>query len=383
MSRAATAAWVKAGAIQSGIGVLLGLATAAPVEALGDFVNVLALAGGLALLATALGSGLAPAWSGRAAPPAWLAWSALAAFVGADLFLASPVGNGFGMPLFAAGLALCALAIGMPFVVGGKEARHVSPLAPGQPYRTGDMAALAGLAVGAAGLLASALLLAFPPRPIPTSGLVTLLLGALAPLLLGALTFLVPRHAREPLSGATLVAGALLMVVLAAAGLAWAYARPVGADFRTPAAVVVLAAALSGVAFLRVPLPGDAGPARPLLRGAFVLGGLAALATFLAYLGNLPGSLVAVALYALLVEGALLAMGALLLGSRLLLPGRVVGAAWAKWATALAIAGLFVLAPHFQYPRSAFPGAVVLTVAAMVALWGARGLLVPARQRAR
>ena len=62
-----------------------------------------------------------------------------------------------------------------------------------------------------------------------------------------------------------------------------------------------------------------------------------------------------------------MALAALALGARLFDVGEAPPGAWGKLAAVLAIAGLFLLAPAFEFGRSAFLGALALFVAALLA----------------
>jgi hypothetical protein len=135
------------------------------------------------------------------------------------------------------------------------------------------------------------------------------------------------------------------------------------------------------VTFLRArlaELPGAFVAARPLLQGAFTLAALGAVVLLLATLGGIPNDLVGIALDALLAACALVVAGGAVLAGPLLFPGAVRRIAWARWGAGLTIASLFLVAPSFQYPRSAFPGVAVAVVALALLARGLWPLMRPA-----
>lgn len=374
-----TRPWLVAGLAHVAFGVVLGLALAAPVAGLDPFAHFLVLSSGAAMLGLALLLGLAPAFLRRDWPAPFLTHAAIGlAVVGDALWLASWAMGEPDLRLLLAphGLALMLGAAHVPLllVAGRPWGAGVDVLAPGQPYRQGDAASASAFGVGLLGLVAASALLLAPARGVPTAGLAALLLGFLLPTLLGALLFLLPREARTPLKGATLVGAALAVHALAVAALLHAFIRPVGADFLYPTAGVALGYVLAATALLRVRPPDE--PAerlartRPLLLTGLILLGFAVLTSLLSVSGRVPNNLLPVALYVHFALALCLAAAALVLAAPLTLPGRPRAGSWPKWAGAVAIMGLFLLAPHFQYPRSAFPGAVVLALAALLLVAG-------------
>lgn len=373
-----TRPWLVAGLAHVLLGLVLGLATAAPVEGLDPFAHLVVLASGLSMLGLALLLGLAPAFLRRDWPAPFLTHAAIGlAVLGDALWLGSLATRQQDLALLLAphGLALMMGAAHVPLllVAGKRWDAGVDVLAPGQPYRQGDATASASLGVGFLGLVAGAVLLLAPARGLPTSALVALLLGFLPPTLLGALLFLMPREARQQLSGATLVGFGLFVHALAVALLVYAFARPGGADFLYPAAGVALAYVLAATALLRLRPEAPSArlaQARPLTTTSLVLLGFAAVTLLLSVSGRVPNNLLPVALYVHLALALALAGAALLLAAPLAFPGQARSGSWPRWAGAGGILGLFLLAPHFQYPRSAFPGAVALALAAVLLLGG-------------
>lgn len=369
--------WVAAGAAQCGLGLLLALLAAAPSGLLPPSTHVLVLASGLLILAAGLAMPLLPAFVGREPAAPWLPLATLATFALADaLLLAAPfAGIAPAATLAPLGLAILLLcATGLSTLVGPRGATDVRLFDEGQPFARGDRVALAGFLLALAGGLATGLLFLVPPRGVALPGLAALLLGTLPPLLVGLLAFLLPRRARHPLEGATLVGTAYGVLVAATAAFVVALSFPGALGLREPAAGVFLAYALVCVAFARGSLEGadqpDAAPAATWLRTALALAALAGLALFLAVFSGVPGDLAGAALYAHLALFGALVVALLVLAAPLTFPGRARPGAWAKWSGALLVAGLFLLAPSFQYERSAFPGAVVLALAALLAVRG-------------
>lgn len=373
-----TRPWLVAGLLHVLLGTLVGLATAAPVAGLDPLAHLVLLASGASMLAVALLLSLAPAFLRRDWPAPFLTHAALGLALLGDVLWAGSAAMGspeLGYLLAPHGLALMMGAAHVPLLlVAGKPwDTDVNVLAPGQPYRQGDATAAASLGVGFLGLVAGAILLIAPARALPTAGLAALLLGFLPPTILGALLFLMPREARQQLSGATLVGFGLAAHALGAGALVLAFARPGATDFLYPAAAVALAYVLAATALLRLrarePSP-RALHARPLHATSLVLLGFAALTLLLAVSGRVPNNLLPIALY-VHIALALAALGAaLILAAPLAFPGTERAGNWPRWAGALGILGLFLLAPHFQYPRSAFPGAVALALAVLVLLTG-------------
>lgn len=347
--------------VQLGVGAALALVRAAPHEALPDDDHAVALAAGLALLALAVGLAVAPAFAGREprdAAPALLA---------AALVLAGnvPLARGSTL-LLGAGLAACAFLLPLALLRGRPVDGHAGLFAPDAPHRAGDRMSLVLLATGLGGLLVGGLLLAVPPRGTPSAGLAVLVLAGILPLATGVLSFLLPRLANRPLPGVTFLAASLVLLLGGAAGLAVAFSFPLGARFREPAALVLLAHAFALASLARLSLAdGLVGPgprARPFVRGAAVLAALAGVALLLALADRVPNDLLPLALYAHLALALLALCGALAAAGPFLDLHPATSLAWAKAGAALVIAGLFLLAPSFQYPRSPFPGALVLVL---------------------
>ncbi|GEM_PF-6569223 len=374
--------WLAAGAAQVAVGLLLAMFVSSGSAIAPPSAHVVLLAVGLLLAAGGLALGLSPPFLRRAADVPLLGAATVAASFAGDLALPVSV-RAFGA---LQGLALLLLVAHLPAaLLRGARYDGDDLFAPEQPFRVGDRVAAAALATGAAATLASGVLLVAPPRDVPTSALALAILVALPAILLGALAFLLPRLARAPLSGATLLSASLVLGGLGGVALAFAYARPLATDFRYPATAVALAVALALLALLRVRLPADLdlrfAPARPLLKGAFVLAGLGALLLFLAMLGGAPSVLSPLAAYLLLAFTAVGVAAVTLAAGPLLFPGAPAGTGWARWSAALAIAAMFLVAPAFQYPRSAFPGAVVAAVAFALAVAGLWPLARPAASR--
>lgn len=358
--------------------LLLGLAQAvAPV--LPAQTHALVGAMGLTLAALGLSLPLAPALLQRDVGSAGVATGILLFTLLADaagvLFLALDRDPRDILQMgYAFALAWTLLAILHARVRGEPSGADV--YAAGEPFRKGDMVSAAYHGVALAGLAAAALLLAFPPRDLPTAGLAVLVLGALVPLAAGALLFLLPRAARQPLPGATLLLAALVFHALATGAFAFAFARPVGASFTLPAAVLLLADALALTALLRFRYaPATLARERSLLQAALALAPLATLALLLGVLGDEPNALLPMALYAHLALALVLVTLLAPLAAPLVLRAPHALGRRARWGAVLLILGLFLLAPAFQYPRPSLPGAAlsVLGAALLVsAAWPAK-----------
>lgn len=373
MQPRATRLLLAAGLAHLALAALLGVARAAGAHAGDPYAHAVVLAGGLGFLAAALALAVLPAFTRRDADLTFLAHAAVAlAALGDLLWLGASLAGRAQPAMLAApmGLSLLLLALAAPLsrLLGTRWSAGEPVLAPGQPFRSGDAVALFAAVLALVGLAATGALLLAPPRPVPTSALAAALLLAAQPAALAALVFLLPRESRAPLSGATLLGAAVLLQALAGAALAFAFARPVGADFRYPAAAVVAAHLLAGTALLRARVPEDAErplAARPLLRAALALAVVAGLTLALALWGGFPNELLPLALYAHAALALALMAAALVAGSRLLTPAPP-RAALAKWAAAAGTAGLFLFAPSLQHGRAAFPGSLALAAALLL-----------------
>ena len=349
------------GALQGAVG--LGAALLGQHEdVISQRAHLVLLANGLAFVALALVLALLPAFTGRETAGAPLAWVVLGLVALADVAVL------LGFP--GAGLVLAAplaLALPLPALRGPALDAHASPFAPAQPHRVGDRAALAALVGGFLALVAGAVALVLFPW-VPGAGVAVHVLAACLPVAAGVLAFLLPRLAGAPFPGTTLLVGALGLLLLAGLALGFLLVLPAFGSFRQAAALVLLAELLALVAFARVRLPSAdarAAHARPLLRGAAVLGPLAGLVLLLSVLGDRPSALLPLAGYAHMALAALLLAAALHLAAPFLglAPGLRPG--WSKTGAALLVAGLFLLAPSFQYPYSGRPGALVLAIGAL------------------
>lgn len=361
---ASASSWLRAAFAQALVGLLLAALTASGRAPWDDEAHAIALAVALSFAAASLALGLARPFLRYETEIPLLAQAAwLAAFAG-DVILAS----GFSRVGAALeGVALLAIVAHAPLAL--TRARYAGDrlFGPEQPFRMGDSVVAACFALGAAGLATGAALLLAPPRANGASALILVVAAGALPLLLGALAFLAPRVARAPLSGATLLAGSLVVGGLGSAFLALAHAFPFTFETRYPATALALGILLALVALLRLRAP--EGALKPLLRGAAAAAILAVLAIALAYpLGGY--ALAPVALYALMLLAATLAWAGALAAGPLLFGGEPRPGRWAAWSVGLAIASLFLVAPAFQYPRSAFPGVAVALVALLLAAWG-------------
>lgn len=349
------------GTFQSFLGVALALVASAPAGPFVPVAHVLLLASGLAFVALAVALSVSPLFTGREVVGASFAWPALVGLlVGDALLLGVGASWGVGVALvLAAGVFGASLLRGAPLASREEASTH----------RVGDRVGAAGVVAGVAGLVGAGVLLVAAPRGLPVAGLAVLIVGAVLPLLGGVLALLVPRLSGVALPGATILGTALALLASGAAFLAVSFAFPSLGGFRNAAAGILLGEVLALVAFLRVRLSPSAAQARPLLRGAAVLAPLAGVALLLGLLGDAPNELLPLAVYAHLAFAGLLAVGALALAAPFLglAPSPRLGRL--KVGAALVIAGLFLLAPSFQYPRGTFPGALVMVIGALMVAW--------------
>lgn len=376
-----TRAWFATGFALLGIAALLGAARAGPLITLpGAFAPLIAVTGSF-LVAGGLAYGFAPPFLKREilAPrlsPAIPAVAALAVLAG--LVALAWRGQGDGLRVLMAGcglaLALAPSQLVLSAFLGPAWRGGIALFAQDQPFRRGDALAAASFGLGMLGAAAAGIAWLLPPRGIPSAGFALALCAGLLPFFAGVLLFLLPRNAKAPLEGATLVGAALLAQTLGAAGLAFAFARPLGADFRWPGAALALSTALFLAAMLRIRFPAHQGVqlqrARPFLQGAFALAILCALVLVIATVTGTPGELLGLALLAYAVLAAQLSAACALLGAPILLNAVPREGGWARWSASLSILSLFLLAPAFQHPRPAFPGALVLLLATLLLLWG-------------
>lgn len=375
------------GALQAFLGLALAVVASAPAGPVAPVVHVLLLASGLAVVALALALSVSPLFTGREVVDAPHAWPALAMLVAGDVIL---IGTGGSWALGVA-LLLAGGVFGVSLVRGAPLARSEDAA----EHRVGDRVGAAGVVAGVAGLVGAGVLFVAPPRGLPVAGLAVLVVGAILPLLGSVLALLMPRLAREALAGSTILGAALALLVTGGAFLALSFSIPSLGGFRSVAAGILLGEVLGLVAFVRVRLPGapadgPAARARPLLRAAAALAPLAGLALLVGLLGDAPNDLLPLAVYAHLAFVAVLAAGALALAAPFLgvSPGPRLGRL--KVGAALLIAGLFLLAPSFQYPRGTFPGALVMAIGALLVAWpfvprkgGAGAASAPRRGRRR
>jgi len=350
---------------------LLTLALSIPLAFLSPLAPTL-LVVGVSYLALAVALGLLPAFARRDWP------SPVFAYAGALLGAAGIASAPYPRAAYA--------LLGASLVVGAAQplALLLSPAwtSAREPnaHTSADGAALAAIGLALAGALAGGLLLVALPRGLPNAALVALLLACALPAALAALLFALPRAEGAPLKGATLAYAALGFLALGAGALAWAFARPIGASFRTPVAILALAYALAVTALLRVERPA---PARPLLASALALAILAALALLLATLYDAPNALLPVALYAHAALALALLGAALVVASPLLLPGRAREGRWRAWSMALLIGALFLYTPAIQYGRGHAPALLLGAAGLALLLWGLLPLSSSARPAMR
>lgn len=339
--------WFGAGLVALAIGGALTLAQAGGAS-IPRNARAVAMVTAECYLALALALGILPAHVRRDWPTPMFAWAAIA--LGA-----------LALPLLSNARAFAALA-GASLVVGALQplALFLSPIwssaREANPHRSTDAAALVAIALSLLGALAGGLLLIALPRGLVNAPASVVLVACVMPATLGALLFMLPRLAGEPLRAATLAYAAAGALAIAAIALAWAFTHPLGASYRWPVAILALAYALGITTLLRAARPASVGP---LLASALVLAILAALALLLATLTAAPNSLIVAALDAHLALGLVLLAAALVVGAPLLLPGRASEGRWTRLGPALLIAALFLETPALQYARSALPAAIV------------------------
>jgi hypothetical protein len=361
-------AWLLAGYAHVAAGALLGLVAAAPSALVPLPLHVLVAAGGVAMVAVALAYAFAAPLTRRRLVGAW------PSSLGFGLALAGDLVAVLSLLLHRDAVRGMTLLYGAAFVapplhllvtaLSGDAWSEGADLYEGQPpFRRGDLVATAGYAVGLAGLaLAGALLVALP-RGAASPGVALLLLGGAVPLFGGLLVFVLPRQAKAPLRRVTLAAAALAVQAIAAAGITVGLLTEGATGLRAPAGGLLLAALLALAAFWRL-RAGDA-----LLRLTGTLALLAGLAAALALAGGAPGPLFGAAIYATLSAAAALALAATARAAPLLPVAPPRRGRAPAWSAALAILGLFLLAPSAEFGRAAFPGAVALALAALLALW--------------
>jgi hypothetical protein len=362
--------WFLAGLGALALGALLALATLAGAP-LAPSAHAILLAAGVADLALALALGLVPAFARRDWPSPVYALAAVT-LQGAALLV--PWQERAFAALLGAGLLVgAAQPLALLLSPRWTTPREV------EPHRSTDRAALFSLALSLVGIAAGALLLIALPRGVPNAAFAALLLGGALPAAFGALLFVLPRGAREPLRSATLAFAAASALALALVSLLVPLLSPVGATFRWPVAGIALAYALGAATLLR------ARRGTPLLVSALVLAILAALALLLSTLHGPANALLPVALYAHLAFTLVLVAAALDEAAPLLLPGKTKGRRWTRFAPALLIAALFLYTPALQYGRSAAPAALAAAVGLALLLAGLAplGSSVPTRLRRR
>lgn len=382
--------WFIAGYLHLGAAAFFGLVRAAPDESWSDWVHVLLALSGIFLVLGGLAHGFIAPFLKREPRTPVVAHAALGLVLVADAAaLLDPFVGGLAtrhwLALYGAAFALLPVHVALTAIGGTPWREGIALFAKDQPFRRGDVLAASAFGTALVALLASATLLALPPRGIPNSAVAVFLLGFALPFGAGFLTFILPRNAKTPLPGLTLHAAALVLLAASALGLALAFAFPLGANFRLPAVTAALGIGFALTGFLRLRFPEPAGAqvrrARPLLRGAFALALLAPAVLLLATWRGIPQlDLLSVALYLHLLLAAALAAAGTLFGAPILLNSVPREGRWAAWAAALAILGAFLLAPAFQYARSPVPGAAVIVAAAIVLLRGLAPMRTPRRE---
>ena len=353
--------WFAAGIVALLVGAALGLASlaGAPVA---QTAPASILVAGVSYLALALALGLVPAFARRDWPAPLTAWAAVGiGLLGALLSLHERANAALLGASLLLGAAQPVALLAAPRWPGAND--------PDATHAKTDRAALASIALALVGIGAGGVLLVAFPRGLPSAGYAAALLGGALPAAFGALLFILPRAAREPLSGATLAYGALGVLALSTSFLVAGLLFPLSGMARTAVAGLALAFALGITTLLRARRD-----ASPLLSSAFVLGILAALALLLATLYGGPNALLPVALFATLAFALVLVVGALVAAAPILLPGKLAGARWMRWGPALLIAALFLYTPALQYGRSAAPAAIVAAIGLLVLLRGAAPL---------
>lgn len=382
-------AWFIVGFVHLAAAAIAGAALAATSTFLPREAHVIVALTGVFLVAGGLAYGFAPPFLKREVIAPGLAMLPLAAILAGDAasLVSAALGRDALHPLLVgAGIAFLLLPLHLfgSAAVGRAWRGGVALFAKDQPFRRGDLLAASAFAVSLVGWAAAGATFLAPPRGIASTGIVLALFLGVMPFFAGVLAFLLPRNAKAPMPGLTLAAAALFFQTLSALGLAYAFARPLGADFRFPAAGILLATLLFAVALLRNRFPEKPGPqlvrARPFLNAALALAGLAAVTLPLAFLHGLPNDLVPVTLYLHLLLAASLATACALLGAPILLNAVPREGSWGKWAAATAILGMFLLAPAFQYPRPPFPGAALIAAASILLVWGLAPMRKPRRE---
>lgn len=370
--------WLVGAALQLPVAAAAGLLVAterAPIFTdllLGILVPFLALTG--------LAYGYGAPFLKREAVGAWPAHVALALVVLADVSVLAEgmdVTDGRWTARFVgASFLVVTLHLAASAAWGKPWRGGVALFAKDQPYRRGDQVAAAAFIAGLVGLLGSGVLLVWMPRGLPSAGFVFALIGYAFPFLVGALCFFLPRNAKMPLPGATLLVAALALQAFATLGLVVAFLLPGLQAFRWPATISFLADLLVLVALARLAFPKPGAllvRALPLLRGAGALAVLGGLGLALAMVGGVPGPVFRPAVYVHLVLAIVLALAVALLGAPVLLNAPPRKGAWSKTSAALAIAGVVVAA------YAPVPGAAVLAGAAALALYGVWPMRTPRR----
>lgn len=378
--------FLAAGVLHLVAAAVLGVVAAAPSALFPEEAHVLVAMSGLVLLAAGLTHGYASPFLKKEPRSPLVAHASFASFVAADALLlaGSWVPLDYARMAVGVGCILLAAHVLLVALVGTSWRGGVALFAKEQPFRDGDRVAAAAFALAFVGLLETGIHAVEPPRGLPTSMLTAFLLLFAFPFFGGFLLFLLPRNVKRPAPGLTLHAAALVLFAASAVGFVLAFVFPVGARFLYPAVGAALAVGFAFTAFLRLGAPASPGAqflrARGALRGAAAMAVLAPVVLLLATVTTPPSiDLLRLALEAHLVLAALLALAAVLLGAPVLVNAVPREGRWASWAAALAIVGLFLLAPAFQHPRAAFPGALVLLAATLVMLAGLWPMRVPRR----
>lgn len=381
MAEVATRPWFLLGGVLVLAAALAGLAAAFSAPLVAPTAHLLLAEAALFALAGGLAYGFVSPFLKREAPGAWPATFALV-LVGAGALVAL-VAPRWGALLLGAAFVILPLHVVATAALGKPWRGGFALFAKDQPFRVGDTLAAASFAVALVGLAASGALHVAYLRGLVVAPLAAHLLLFALPFFGGVLVFLLPRNAKRPLPGATLVGAALLLLALSGAALVAGFAALLPSGYRFPAAGVLVALVLAGGALVQLRFPERPGPqvvrARPLLRAAAALGALSGLAVMLAFPGDAPGPLVPVAAYALLVLALVLAASSTLLGAPILLNAVPRDGRWAAVAAAVAIAGVFLLAPRFTHDRTAVGGALAFALAAALVAWGMAPLRTPRR----
>ncbi|MFA5861266.1 MAG: hypothetical protein WDA16_06180 [Candidatus Thermoplasmatota archaeon] len=388
MTQVETRPWFILGYVHLAAAALLALLAAAPPPVFPAQLHYLVGASGVFLVGGALAYGFASPFTKREVRSAWLSQAAIAfVFAGDGLILLTTIIHGDTMRaatlLYGAAFLVVPIDLLITATAGARWRDGIALYAKDQPFRLGDIMAVTSFALSLLMLFGAGALLVWFPRRLPSAGLVLFTLGYALPFFAGILVFLLPRNAKRKLDGITLVGAALVVESIAAISLALAFLFPRVVDFRLPSAGVLLAILLCGAAFLRIKFPQPHGAqvrrALPLLRASAALALLAGVALPLSLAGGGPGPLFGPAAYAVLLLCAFLAATCTLFGAPILLNAVPREGSWAKWSGVLAITGLFLVAPAFQYSRAAFPGAIIMVLSAMLLLWGLAPLRSPRR----